>query len=179
MVLKKDHIDLVSVVESAGIELKRTGSRHIGRCPLHDDHDPSFVVFSDNRFRCFGCGESGDAIDLVQKVYRCDFKEALVRLGIKLGNLTPQQHEEIKQRKNRKALVQQFRAWERVAADEVALLCRCARKVLSEIRTETDLKKFGSLYHSLAVWEYHLGIVTRGDDQAKLELFETGIYGAI
>lgn len=39
------------------------------RCPVHDDHDPSFRVnVEDGYFRCFGCGIRGDALELVYQV---------------------------------------------------------------------------------------------------------------
>ncbi len=38
-------------------------------CPLHDDRNPSFTVNPGTRYwKCFGCGQHGDAIDLVAKV---------------------------------------------------------------------------------------------------------------
>ena len=61
---------------SAGTELKQYGNRWQGLCPFHDDNEPSFYVYSDNHFKCFGCGQSGDGIDLVQEVKGFDFKEA-------------------------------------------------------------------------------------------------------
>ncbi len=53
-------------------ELKPLGGRawFEGRCPLtdHDDHDPSFYIYSQGRWRCYGCNRSGDVIDLE---FRC------------------------------------------------------------------------------------------------------------
>ena len=63
------------------------------------------------------------------------------------------------------------------AADEVAMLCRCTRKVLSCIKTEEDLNRYGDLYHDLATWEHHLDILVNSDNQDKLELFRSGLYG--
>jgi DNA primase len=44
----------------------RVGERWIRRCvlPGHEDRTPSFMCYPDGRFQCFGCGVSGDAIDL-------------------------------------------------------------------------------------------------------------------
>ena len=45
-------------------ELKRQGNRFVGICLFHDDHAPSFVVFPDGRWTCFGaCNTSGSIID--------------------------------------------------------------------------------------------------------------------
>ena len=46
-------------------------SRYTGRCPFHDDHNPSFVVWPatedrPGRFCCRPCGLQGDAIELMR-----------------------------------------------------------------------------------------------------------------
>ncbi len=45
------------------------------RCPFHDDKTPS-LSFKEGRFKCFGCDESGDAIDLVAKMRHISIPEA-------------------------------------------------------------------------------------------------------
>lgn len=172
-VLDTEHIDLVQVVETAGVELRRSGSRHVGLCPFHGDRIPSFFVFENSRFKCFGCGEYGDGIDFIQKMHNCDFKEALRILGIEQEPLTPEKAAEIKQLQNQRKLVKAFRRWEVDASNEVGMLCRSARKVLAKIRTEADLLKYGEVYHSLETWQYQLDILTGGDDQAKFEMFRS------
>jgi DNA primase len=44
-----------------------------GRCPFHEDKTPSFSIKGD-RFKCFGCGESGDMVDFVKRYYGLDTK---------------------------------------------------------------------------------------------------------
>lgn len=39
--------------------------RKYGTCPFHDDKTPSFYIFPDNRFKCFGCQLGGTSIDYV------------------------------------------------------------------------------------------------------------------
>ncbi len=47
-------------------------------CPLHNEKTASFVWYKNtNSFHCFGCGKSGDVINLYQNLYSCDFKTAL------------------------------------------------------------------------------------------------------
>jgi len=39
-----------------------------GKCPFHDDHSPSFVVWPEiDKWRCFGCGKKGDQLDLIKE----------------------------------------------------------------------------------------------------------------
>lgn len=172
----KTSINLTEIVEAAGVELKRQGNRHMGLCPFHADETPSFYVFPDGHFKCFGCGEYGDVIDFIEKLHGCNFKEALSILGIKPEGLTPQKRRQIERLKRQRELVKIFRQWEIEAADEAAMLCRCARKVLGNIRTEADHEKYGNLYHGLESWQYHLDILTANDDEAKLGLHNAKYY---
>jgi len=174
---QKQGLGLVSIVEGAGVELRRSGSLYTARCPFHEDRIPSFFVFPDGHWHCFSCQVGGDVIDFVKKYYQCDFKQALKHLGIKEGRLTAREREKVKKLKHGRELVQDFRQWETDAADEVALLCRCARKVLGNIGTEADFEKYGDLYHGLETWQYHLDILASGDDEAKFRLYEAQYYG--
>lgn len=173
----KQNIDHVAVIEATGVELKRQGNRHVGRCPFHADNSPSFTVFDDGYFKCFGCGEYGDVVDFIEKLHGCDFKHALSILGIIPEGFTPQKQRRFNKLQYQCKLIRAFRQWEIEAADEVSMLCRCTRKVLAEIKTEADLDKHGDLYHGLATWEHHLDILINGDNQEKLALFRSSIYG--
>ena len=74
----KASIDIVELFGSFGIELTKKGSSYMGRCPFHDDSNPSLSVDREKGlYNCFGCGESGDAFTLVQKLRGLDFKGAL------------------------------------------------------------------------------------------------------
>jgi DNA primase len=48
------------------LDLVRSGNTMEGRCPYedHEDETPSFCVYPDGRFHCYGCGRHGDVIDL-------------------------------------------------------------------------------------------------------------------
>lgn len=69
------------VVAEAGIELRRTGRGYLGCCPFHEDHTPSMSVAGvPDRFHCFGCGASGDAIDFIGRLHGLGFREAVAFL---------------------------------------------------------------------------------------------------
>jgi hypothetical protein len=57
--------------------LRKAGSRHLGRCPFHQEKSASFVVYPDNTFHCFGCGAHGDSIAFVMKLNNLKFIEAI------------------------------------------------------------------------------------------------------
>lgn len=50
-----------------------------GRCPVHDDKDPSFFVYPDEhggQYHCYGCGAHGDGVSLVMAVKHVSFFQA-------------------------------------------------------------------------------------------------------
>lgn len=74
----------VSVVEVVGryVQLKRAGNNHTGLCPFHNENTPSFVVSEEKGiYKCFGCGEGGDAIAFLSKMENISYGEALVQLA--------------------------------------------------------------------------------------------------
>ena len=52
-------------------------------CPFHDDRNPSMKL--DDRFYCFGCGATGDAVDLTARLLDLSPKEAAVQLASDFG----------------------------------------------------------------------------------------------
>jgi DNA primase len=74
----KEEISVRRLVEAAGIELKPSGKDQLGRCPFHDDAEPSLVITpAKNLWHCFGCGIGGGPIDWVMKKNRVSFRHAV------------------------------------------------------------------------------------------------------
>ncbi|OMI15280.1 DNA primase [Leptospira weilii serovar Heyan] len=78
----KVETDLLALVRSYGIELKKHGANWLGRCPFHDDRHPSFIVTPvKNLWHCMGaCQTGGSAIDFVMKREGLGFNEAVEAL---------------------------------------------------------------------------------------------------
>jgi DNA primase len=77
--------DLVALVEGY-TRLRKSGSRYTGLCPFHQEKTPSFGVSPDRgTFKCFGCGEGGDAITFVEKMENVDFVGAIEWLADRFG----------------------------------------------------------------------------------------------
>jgi hypothetical protein len=57
----------------AGIALERFGSRWRTQCPFHKEKDPSFVVYTDGGYHCFGCGAHGTAKD-IQQIFSVNYQ---------------------------------------------------------------------------------------------------------
>ncbi len=60
-----EEVDLMKVAEGH-LDLTRSGRTAKCRCPYpdHEDKIPSFHVYPDGRFFCFGCRKHGDVVDL-------------------------------------------------------------------------------------------------------------------
>jgi DNA primase len=78
----KQRNPIEEIISRYGIVLLRSGARMAGRCPFHNDQNPSLVVYPETRsFYCFGCGASGDVIDFVRRFDGLGFRAALERLN--------------------------------------------------------------------------------------------------
>ncbi len=78
--IKQNH-DLVDVVASYGITLKKKGSNYVGLCPFHEETTPSFTVNPGTQlYHCFGCNAGGDVIGFVAKREGIGFRQAIEKL---------------------------------------------------------------------------------------------------
>jgi DNA primase catalytic core len=69
--------DLAAVIRARGVELKASGHDLVGRCPFHDDHDPSMrVTPGKGLWRCMSCGATGNVIQFVQRFDGVSFRHA-------------------------------------------------------------------------------------------------------
>ena len=68
------------VAERYGLKVNRAG---MACCPFHDDRNPSMKL--DDRFYCFGCGATGDAVDLTARLLDLTSKEAALQLASDFG----------------------------------------------------------------------------------------------
>ena len=71
--------------ERYGLKVNRAG---MACCPFHDDRNPSMKL--DERFYCFGCGATGDAVDLAARLLDLSPKEAAVQLASDFGIILSQ-----------------------------------------------------------------------------------------
>ena len=82
----KERLDIVSVVQEYVPSLKKSGRNYFAVCPFHQEKSPSFSVNSElGLFKCFGCGEGGDAIKFIEKIEGLDFPHALENAAKRVG----------------------------------------------------------------------------------------------
>lgn len=67
------HVPLSDLIPN----LKPKSGKLVCCCPFHDEKTPSFTVFKDNHYHCFGCQANGDAIDFVRETMHLDFIKAV------------------------------------------------------------------------------------------------------
>ncbi|MEW6069753.1 MAG: CHC2 zinc finger domain-containing protein, partial [Candidatus Thermoplasmatota archaeon] len=75
----KSRIDISSIVERYVHPEYHGKGYWQGKCPFHNDTNPSFTVYKDS-FYCFGCGKSGDIISFIEFIENVDFKGAVKKL---------------------------------------------------------------------------------------------------
>ena len=76
-----ERTDIVQLI-SEHVQLRKSGIRHVGCCPFHKERTPSFYVFPQTgTYKCFGCGEGGDAIAFVEKTQNMVFTDAVKYLA--------------------------------------------------------------------------------------------------
>jgi DNA primase len=155
-----------------GIELKRRGRVHVGCCPFHEDRNPSFTVFPDNYWKCFGCGEGGSAIDFVALLFKVTPFEAAKRIcedfGLLAGACSWDNLKRIRKRleelKKRKKLRQKAAK----AHETLALLYRTTSQTL-QVYGWKGHNELASLVHKLPLWEYLLDALSSRDEKVVEE----------
>lgn len=76
----KENVTARQVAMQYGIKINRSG---LACCPFHKDKTPSMKI--DKRYYCFGCGDTGDAIDFVAKYFGLAPKEAAMKIASDFG----------------------------------------------------------------------------------------------
>lgn len=76
----KDNLTTRQIIVNEGFYISRNGMM---KCPFHDDHHPSLNV--KERFKCFACGEYGDGINFVAKLYGLSLLNAAKRIADNFG----------------------------------------------------------------------------------------------
>lgn len=142
---------LRELLEGHGVELKSGGGGRLkGLCPLHAEKTPSFLLYPDGRYYCFGCGEGGDAIDLVRRLHGLSYPDALRFLGLSGPKPTAAALQRIKAER----MAREDAAWrEREVARTLGIAIRRCHEALQRITPDT-LDDHTLILQSLPVIEY-------------------------
>src|SRR5438270_169020 len=108
----KATMEILPLVEDV-VRLRKAGGTYKGLCPFHQERTPSFTVSpARGTFKCFGCGEGGDAITFVEKIENVDFVGAIELLARRFGveleyeEASPEQEEKRRRDERLRALLE-------------------------------------------------------------------------
>ncbi len=96
--------DIVQLV-GRRVKLTRKGQAFWGCCPFHQEKSASFKVENArHRYKCFGCGKSGDAFRWLTETEGLSFPEVVERLageaGVELPKWSPEDEEREEKKKS-------------------------------------------------------------------------------
>ena len=73
----KEKVNIVDVIGQY-IRLEKRGNNFFGKCPFHDDNNPSLSVSQSKRFyKCFSCGAKGDVIKFISDFEKIPYIQAI------------------------------------------------------------------------------------------------------
>jgi len=166
----KDSVTTRQAAEHYGLEVKHNG---MTCCPFHADKTPSMKV--DKRFHCFGCGEDGDVINFVEKLFSLSPKDAAEKLAYDFGvNFDNKEHYNPKPSIIKRINEEKYKLAEKRV---FSALCDYS-KLLRKWRTEFAPKSEKEEPHPLFVEalkktdyvEYLLDILTMGTTKEKADI---------
>ena len=74
----------ITVKQAAALYGLPTTTTWMVRCPFHEDHTPSMKL-NDTYYYCFGCGATGDVIDLTARLFDLSSLQAARKLAQDFG----------------------------------------------------------------------------------------------
>ena len=168
----KDRVNLKDLVRFYGLEVDRGG---FACCPFHNERHPSFKVYEDH-YHCFGCGEHGDHVDFVQKLYGLSNIEAAKQINKDFG-LGLETGEIAKPIKPRPRKNDEFKLW---LGESVHTLIEYKKLLAYWERLYTPhspIDKVNDRYlesiHNKAYVEYCVDTLLFGSEQDKRNFYET------
>ena len=157
--------------ELYGVEVNRYG---MALCPFHNDRHPSLYV-ADDHYHCFACGEHGDVIDFVSKLFQLSLYDAAQKLAADF-HLTPDKPPSAAalHAKRIRTEAQQLRENERLCFSVLSDYARVLRswKVQYAPLTQDEPlhERFIEACHKLDEVEYYLDILCAGDSYERAEV---------
>ncbi len=81
----QNSIDIADIIGER-VKLRKSSRGYMGLCPFHNEHTPSFHVYTDTQsYYCFACHEAGNVFSFLMKLDGLTFPEALEILAERAG----------------------------------------------------------------------------------------------
>lgn len=158
----------VSVKEAAeyyGLEVNR-GS--MTRCPFHADRTPSMKL-NEEYFYCFGCGASGDVIDLAARLFSLSGYDAAKKLAADFG-ITEQKPSVLAKLKRGKSQAELESRSFRVLGDYLRILQDWKTNCAPQSPEDAIDPRYAEACHMLERIGNMLDILTCGTPQERAEV---------
>lgn len=178
------HVTARQAAEAYGLKPDRRG---MVRCIFHLDKEPSMKV--DERFYCFGCGRTGDAIDLTAQLFGSDLREAAEKLAEDFG-LTGLEYMPDKRKRSEQKVASEKKAsqdeiWNRkqefykdILLFQRRLLCHFKEYYAPKTMDEKWDDRFSLALDQMPVVEYRLDILffgTKDEQKALIKELKRGV----
>ena len=169
----KENVNLREAAELYGIDVNRYGK---ALCPFHNDRHPSLYV-ADDHYHCFACGEHGDVIDFVSKLFHLSLYDAAQKLAADF-HLTPDKPPSAAalHAKRIQTEAQQLRENERLCFSVLSDYARVLRswkvQYAPQSPAEAPDERFIEACHNLDQTEYYLDILCTGDSYERAEVIQ-------
>ena len=159
--------------ERYGVEVNHYG---MALCPFHNDRHPSLYV-ADDHYYCFACGEHGDVIDFVGRLFQLSPYDAAQKLAADF-HLTPDKPPSAAalHAKRIQAEAQQLRETEQLCFSVLSDYARVLRswkvQYAPQSPAEAPDERFIEACHNLDQTEYYLDILCTGDSYERAEVIQ-------
>ena len=159
--------------ERYGVEVNHYG---MALCPFHNDRHPSLYV-ADDYYYCFACGEHGDVIDFVSKLFRLSLYDAAQKLAADF-QLTPDKPPSAAalHAKRVQTEAQQLRENERLCFSVLSDYARVLRdwkvRYAPQLPDKPVHARFVEACHKLDQTEYYLDILCAGGSLERAEVVQ-------
>ena len=159
--------------ERYGVEVNHYG---MALCPFHNDRHPSLYV-ADDHYHCFACGEHGDVIDFVSKLFHLSLYDAAWKLAADF-HLSPDKPPSAAalHAKRIQTEAQQLRENERLCFSVLSDYARVLRswkvQYAPQSPAEAPDERFIEACHNLDQTEYYLDILCTGDSYERAEVIQ-------
>ena len=169
----KENVNLREAAELYGIDVNRYGK---ALCPFHNDRNPSLYV-ADDHYYCFACGEHGDVIDFVGKLFQLSPYDAARKLAADF-HLTPDKPPSAAalHAKRIRTEAQQLRETEQlcfsVLSDYAHVLRDWKVQYAPQSPAEAPDERFVEACHKLDEVEYYLDILASGNSHERAEVIQ-------
>ena len=167
----KENVNLREAAELYGIDVNRYGK---ALCPFHNDRHPSLYV-ADDHYYCFACGEHGDVIDFVSRLFQLSPYDAARKLMADF-HLSPDKPPSAaalhakRIRTEAQQLMENERLCFSILSDYAHVLRDWKVRYAPQSPAEAPDERFVEACHKLDEVEYYLDILTSGNSYERSEV---------